>query len=274
MPNSMDAATVTILNDVQRAAQRLSADVLLIGASARDYWLQTRHGIRVGRATEDYDLAVVVESWGVYQQLTDALVKTGQFRQDSHQQQRLHAGGLTLDLIPFGDLESPPGNIAWPPAGTFVMSTLGFREALATGETVDIGSGTSFKVATLPSLVLLKLIAWNDRRNSKDAYDVTLIAQNYTDAGHFQRLTDAGAPLIEEFEDIQVAGAALLGQDIRAIASDETLEIACKILSDAIGYHDGGQFLTCAADAIVDSESAEEITARILGAILHGMRSV
>ncbi|MBK8959405.1 MAG: nucleotidyl transferase AbiEii/AbiGii toxin family protein [Proteobacteria bacterium] len=179
-----------------------------------------------------------------------------------------------MDLIPFGDLESPPGNIAWPPAGTFVMSTLGFREALASGETIDIGSGTSFKVATLPSLVLLKLIAWNDRRNSKDAYDVTLIAQNYTDAGHFQRLTDAGAPLIEEFEDIQVAGAALLGQDIRAIASDETLEIACKVLTDAIAYHDSGRFLICAADAIVDSEFAEEITARILTAILHGMGSL
>jgi predicted nucleotidyltransferase len=270
----MDPATVAILRDVQRAAQRLNADVLLIGASARDYWLHTRHSIRVGRATEDYDLAVIVESWDAYQQLTEALVKTGQFCQDSHQQQRLYAGDLTLDLVPFGALESPPGNIAWPPAGNIVMSTLGFRDALAAGETINIGSGTSFKVATLPSLVLLKLVAWNDRHKSKDAYDVTLIAQNYTDAGHFERLTDAGAPLIEIFEDIQVAGAALLGQDIRAIASDETLEIACKILSDAIGYHDGGRFLIYAADAIVDSESAEEITARILSAILHGMRSL
>lgn len=270
----MDPATVAILDNVQRAAKRLNADVLLIGASARDFWLHTRHGIRVGRATEDYDLAVIVDSWDAYQQLTDALVTTGRFRQDGHQQQRLYVGSLTLDLVPFGALESPSGNIAWPPAGTFVMSTLGFREALASAEAIDIGPGTSFKVASLSSLVLLKLIAWNDRRKNKDAYDVTLIAQNYTDAGNFDRLTDAGAPLIAEFGDIQIAGAALLGQDIRAAAADETVEMVCKILSDAIGYHDGGRFLISAADAIVDSESAEEIAERTLSAILHGIRSV
>lgn len=125
--NKVDHRTVAILRDVHEAARHVRADLLLIGASARDLWLQTIYKTPVARATEDYDLAVLVNTWAHYDDLVNTLVATGSYHKDSHHSQRLINGNLKIDLVPFGDLETAPDVISWPPEGDIQMSTLDSR---------------------------------------------------------------------------------------------------------------------------------------------------
>jgi predicted nucleotidyltransferase len=78
---------------------------------------------------------------------------------------------------------------------------------------VEIEEGFTVRVASVPGLTLLKLIAWADRRhqNNKDAADLYWLLTTYTEAGNF---------------DLELAGAELLGRDVSRISPAATLEQA------------------------------------------------
>ena len=67
---------------------------------------------------------------------------------------------LFIDLVPFGDLEEVSGQIAWPPDSSFVMSTVGFREAYDSSIEIRIAADLLVRVASLAGLALLKIVAW------------------------------------------------------------------------------------------------------------------
>ena len=212
-----------IIADIRIAAPKHG--LLLVGAQARDLLLMHAHGIDTGPATEDVDVAFMVESWKEFHSLRAQLIESGRFSERGRTVQKLvHTGigAAKIDLIPFAGLEDASRHIAWPPDGATVMNVIGFREAHDASLNVAMPDGISVGVPPLHSLILLKLSAWTDRRLdlplSKDARDIRLLLKHYLDAGNQERFYVEAAHLLERADfDYEVAGAWLLGHDARGL---------------------------------------------------------
>ncbi|MBU9679071.1 nucleotidyl transferase AbiEii/AbiGii toxin family protein [Burkholderia multivorans] len=254
----LEPATVALLRAVRDACADVDAAFVVAGATARDILMWHVYGIRPMRATRDVDVAVCAVSWPFHDRLVDTLVATGQFaRAPKHQQKLLFAadtGGwrTELDLVPFGPLEAPPGEIAWPPGGEFVLNVLGFQEAVDHALPVAIDAHTVVPVASLPALSLLKLLAWKDRRarQNNDAYDLLFLLTHADDAGDRTRIWDVAPDLLaaHDFEPTRAA-AALLARDAKRIASPATRDAVRGLLSDRATYATLGQDLLARAFA-------------------------
>lgn len=238
----VDPLLIEILRRVDVATRELSIDYFVGGALARDLILLHVFGKDTGRATRDVDLGICIDDWAKLDTLRSSLIQGGNFAEQPNVAHRLiyrpveNAFGIPLDLLPFGGVESSDGIIAWPPGMEIVMNVAGFAEARASSLRVEVDD-LVVPVTSLPSLAILKLIAWRDRHleTPKDATDFLLIARHYADAGNFDRLYDTESALLQAADfDPQLAGAMLLGKDAVAVCSDNTAQIATCILTDAI----------------------------------------
>jgi predicted nucleotidyltransferase len=224
----LSPSLLMLVRALDGVAKQLQIPYFVIGATARDILIEHVHGLETTRATRDIDFAVAVSSWEKFARLKEHLIATGAF-QAGEQSHRLtfgqHRGAYPLDLVPFDGVERN-GEIAWPPAGDFVMNVAGYRDALDSALDVEIEPGFSVKIVSLPAMVILKILAWNDRpEREKHATDVLLIFQHYHQAGQFDRLyDDDNIALLEKHGyDLELAGAALLGRDARRDVAKETL---------------------------------------------------
>ncbi|HEV7930621.1 MAG TPA: nucleotidyl transferase AbiEii/AbiGii toxin family protein [Nitrosospira sp.] len=140
-----------------------------------------------------------------------------------------------IDLIPFGQIENPPHEIAWPPDMDVLMNVTGYADALGSAAMVMLAEDVVIRVASIPGLAALKLIAWDDRGkiDAKDAHDLFTLLRRYSDAGNHDRLYNDHFAQIESADyDPEMAGAWLLGADIVSMASEETLAALNAILAD------------------------------------------
>jgi predicted nucleotidyltransferase len=103
------------------------------------------------------------------------------------------------------------------------MSVAGFGEALEAAVEVELADDVVVRVASLPALAMLKILAWRDRHtaHARDATDLRFLMSRYADAGNYDRLYDGdGLDLLEAYGfDPDVAGAALLARDMAALVS-------------------------------------------------------
>jgi predicted nucleotidyltransferase len=116
-----------------------------------------------------------------------------------------------------------------------VMNVVGYEEALAASVPVEMATGLTVNVASLPGLAILKLFAWLDRgrETPKDAQDFVVLLRSYSGAGNQDRLyTDELALLESAGFDVDVAGAILLGKDVKKIAESGTLDRLNRLLED------------------------------------------
>jgi predicted nucleotidyltransferase len=227
----LDPVMLEVLRQVDRVARELVLDSYVVGAMARDILLTGVFGLSAGRATRDVDLAVAVEGWPQFEAIKVRLVGTGAFNSDERVAQRLYyraasAGrGYPLDLIPFGGLEQPEGKIAWPPDRSVVMNVAGYGEAFASAVPVEVEPGFAVRVASLPGLAILKLVAWADRGTGdpRDAIDLATLLRQYGAAGNEDRLYGTEIEVLEAVNyDLDLAGARLLGMDAGRIATAPT----------------------------------------------------
>jgi predicted nucleotidyltransferase len=232
------ATHASIAAAVQSVAGPLGLTPLIAGAFARDLHLVYEHGIETGRKTEDVDFAISVPDWAAFGSLRNGLIASGAFTENP--QAVVHRlrfrGSLPVDLVPFGGVETDDRTIDWPPSGDVIMNVFGFQEALADAHDVLLPDAVRIKVVSLPALAILKLVCWQDRHSSapgKDAHDLALVMRNYVDAGHRTRLFDEfGAWTVEQDFDYGLAGARLLGHDMRALLDAAGAERVMRILSE------------------------------------------
>ncbi len=237
----IDPVTLEVLRQFDRVARELALDYFVVGAMARDILLTGVFGLSAGRATRDVDLAVAVEGWLQFEAIKVRLVGTGAFVSDERVAQRLYhrvaseRRGYPLDLIPFGGVELPGNEIAWPPDRSVVMNVAGYGEALASAVPVEVEPGFAVRVASLPGLAILKLVAWTDRGTGdpRDAIDLATLLRRYAAAGSEDRLygTELGVLEVVNY-DLDLAGARLLGMDAGRIAAPSTRGQILALLDD------------------------------------------
>lgn len=204
--------TARVLAALVPRAESCGAELLLVGAAARDVVVTARAGSRPARATYDVDVAVAVAGWDGFRCVTEGLERV---RTSEH---KFLVDGVEVDVVPFGGVAAD-GLLRWP--DDHVMNVLGFAEALVTAVHVTFPGGGDAAVADLPAQVVLKLMAWRDRGhvNARDAVDLlALLYDNY--AGSLDR---------HEF-DPALAAAGAVGCEVAAMLGPRTLEVIRELL--------------------------------------------
>lgn len=227
----LDPASASVIVELAQAVEAIGACFMIVGAFARDIWLCHCHGIPPSRKTEDIDFATAVESWEHYDKLRNYLLEVRGFRPSRKptQPQRLQApNGVDLDLLPFGGVEEFEDSdrvIRWP-VDQSTMSVVGFQDALEAAVPFAIRFDHveyAVSVLTVPSLVVLKLIAWEDRVHDtqarrKHVKDVYLVIDNYA-AMNTDRVDEIDWDTAPNSQD--EVGALLLGRDVAETCGPE-----------------------------------------------------
>ncbi len=181
---------------------------------------------------------MAVENWAEYELLKKTLIETENFRIDNKIEQRLWKGRgieeIKIDLVPSGGLEKPAGQIAFPPDGSFVMNTTGFKEAYEDAVTVQLSEAVKIRVVSLAGLATLKFVAYDDRPHERqtDLQDIWFLAVNYLSATGEDRLYEDADLMKDENFDYRTIGARLLGRDIAELLTEQTRGIILKHLSE------------------------------------------
>lgn len=150
---------------LQKVFAELDIDAYLIGAQARDVWFFPK---KASRFTRDIDWIIANSNENVFNELKTILIQREGFSPTSNPLKIESSEGIEVDLIPFDYPETP--------------HFMGLHEIFERGtEGVSFDDGKIYQIATLPAIVLLKLIAWDNRpeNRAKDIVDIAYILQNF-----------------------------------------------------------------------------------------------
>jgi predicted nucleotidyltransferase len=208
-----------IFEQIERACQQINVDFYLVGAVARDISMAL-HGLKAPRVTRDLDLAVLVPTESDYQQLRDTLLAQGDFAEVKAMPFTLkYAEQTDVDLLPFGGLELSSGIRVNRGEGVARLAVTGFAEVYEHGtKLITLDEQFTFRVCDLPGMVLLKLIAYDDRpeHRGKDLADISFILKHYLDITEAE-LFDSHYDLIENQVSSEQSAARILGRHIRPL---------------------------------------------------------
>lgn len=227
-----DPITLEGIRRFSDIANKLGIPFILVGAAARDFLLEHEHGIETGRLTKDIDIAIFLNNWNEYHSLQDQLIALDDFSTTRFHNKLKFQNILEIDFIPFGEVEDANGKVALPPDSSFIMDISGFQDVFEASSVVELKDKLKIRIVSLPGLVILKIFAWNDRKNEsdKDAIDLRLIIETYLDAGNNERIFIEYPEIVTDDFDYNKAGTWLLGKDIQTIASAQTKDKLLNLL--------------------------------------------
>ena len=205
---------------LERGFIKFGIDFYLVGATARDVWMKGIHDLPPKRATSDIDFGIMIKDSFVFDDLKSYLIEEeGFIPSKGNEFVLIWKDKSQVDLIPFGDLESE-GIVTVKGTGFASMNVEGFKEVYEQASEEIITEDQRFKVCTLPGIVILKLIAWDDRPEVRrdDIDDIAEIIKNYfhlNDEVIFEQHSDLFT------DDIELAEIAsqFLGREIGKIVS-------------------------------------------------------
>lgn len=234
LSTKIEPAIAAVIRNVDVAATALGIEYFLCGAMARDFVVEHIYGMASRRATQDLDFGISIQSWEEFEDLKTQLIRLPSYSQDTKMEQRIRAGGLWFDMVPFGAIEDRNGKIFFPPSADFELNVAGFRDAFASAIMVLVAPGLSVRVASLPGLVLLKLLAWNERGGltNKDATDIRSILCCCAGEWNADRIYADAALLEAESYEPERVGARLLGRDMGSVLQASTRAQIIAILEE------------------------------------------
>ena len=206
-----------LLKDLTSYFSSIGMDFYIIGATARDIIFNVIHNHNPERKTFDLDIAIAIPNWEAFDKIADDLCSIEGFAKCPKQKQRfIYNDAYELDIVPFGNVARSDSKIYWPPEESHCMNVKGFEEITQDTLSLEIDGEITVKVASLPGIFLLKLIAWVDRgyKTNKDAEDLSLIIANYLPI-HQEDLPEQHYDIYDD-EDYSeyTAGAVILGRDL------------------------------------------------------------
>jgi len=216
-----------VLSKVKHEAELVGAEIMVVGATARDLLIRQVVGSPPARATADIDVAVAVSSWAAMDKLTRTMQPAGALHKF-----RVH--GTAVDIIPFGEIESDRRTVTW--SDDHMMDVFGFREAFADAVSVRLPFETEVAVASLPAQSLLKIFAWRDRHNNdrRDAIDLRSILRSYHEGPYLDELYENFGNLLAKNDFVpEYAGAERMGQEARRLIAAADRDVVRGVLGDA-----------------------------------------
>lgn len=154
-----------IISIVFKAADAIGIHLMLVGAAARDFWLKYFDLRANVRNTGDVDLACWVSNWEDYQRLMALLLQEYRLMQDPRISHRLWlADEISVDIVPFGNIENQSGEIAWPPNFDRTLNVLGFQAAYNDAKETTVGKAR-IRVIRPHWLAFLKMNAYLHRQS-------------------------------------------------------------------------------------------------------------
>lgn len=234
--DKLDDPIKDLIINLEKITSKLNIEIIIVGAFARDLVLQYGYDIPVFRATTDFDFGIKIRDWDTFDILVKKLIGNKKFKKTDAIHRMLFRDDIIIDLIPFGAIADKTGNYQWGDKNKTTINVTGFTNAYNTACTVRISSSPKIEMrfASIESQAVLKLISWNDSRNSrgKDAIDLVTLMTKHIDAGNETRFFDEHFDIIN---DNQVSwennSARLLGRDVAKNTDKNTLRNIINILS-------------------------------------------
>lgn len=241
---------VALLKELTSCFNEARKDFFVIGAASRDILRLYLEADPSPRRTRDLDIAIAVDSWDDFFEISGRLQNRG-FRKDPEKKQRFYfcpdrQAEYELDVVPFGGVTAPGEKIYWPPEESPMMSVKGFSSVLKDCVDITVDNQFSFKIPSVPAFFVLKFDAWLDRHllNDKDAKDMSFIMANYylheiTQMSHMEVLD----LLPEPFEPF-VAGAYMLAKDIVPLLDKELIQSYVKDIEEQLNLAEQSLLIT------------------------------
>lgn len=260
-----------VLQEVSAACQVLKIDFFIVGAIARNIWY-VAHG-EAPKDTKDIDFGVYIPDTSKYIALKSKLQQDYSYRNCPNNAFCMFTpNSQQIDLLPFGAIEKE-NQVIIAGKGLITINLEGFQEVFNFGlQTIQLGN-EQYTISNIPSIVLLKLIAFDDRPEYriKDVKDINTICRYYPnleDTFIWEKHSD----LYNEVLSHQDVAMRVLGREMRKVAKTN-LALHTRVV----------QILTKAIDLtsnltkhmIQDSETDTlEQKSKLLANILNGFTEV
>ncbi len=196
-----DEVVIKLLKAVIPALKIARIDYFAVGAFARDVTMLAKgHTSPPARKTNDVDLAVMVGSLDEYEELKKLISALPDFEQDEKEPYRfVFKNTYVVDFLPFGEITNEKGQIELLAKNAFVLDMPGFDLVHPFAETVETEEGLTLNVSSLSGIVLLKLLAWQDKpEREKDILDIAYILKNFM-VLHWEEIAEDD--LLDLYED-------------------------------------------------------------------------
>jgi predicted nucleotidyltransferase len=192
-----------------------------VGAVARDVWMTAIHDIPPSRITGDIDFAVFINDKETYNDLKNYLINTEGFSPYKENAFVLiWKGFVQVDLLPFGAIEGHGDSVSIDGIGLTSVNVPAFKEIYDFGlPTAELEGKHTFKFCTLPGIVLLKLIAYQDRPEIRrdDIKDISKILKHFFDM-YANEIYDNHNDLFGNDPDLNLLAAHVMGREVAKIA--------------------------------------------------------
>lgn len=264
-----------VFDALEEAFAATGTDYYIIGALARDIWYS--RGSKTFRQTRDVDFAVLVSGQDEYEAVKRYLKENKRFVDTKGNSfVMLSPSGVQVDILPFGEIEVDDG-VSITGGGLSNIKVNGFMEVYQSGTAeIEMQTGHNFKIATLPSIVLLKLIAFDDRpeKRSKDARDIANIIEHFFEL-QVDLIYNNHADLFSNEDDdqtLQEIAAIVIGREIKAIcASNQPLQKRVnRILKTHIDLKEDSLFVrNMVAETDATVEQSVKLLQNVLSPIEH-----
>lgn len=222
---------------LERGFSKFGIDFYLVGAVARDAWMSINDK-KARRTTGDIDFAVLINKPGNYEALKGYLIQEeGFFSSKENAVVLIWKDKTQVDLLPFGAIADEDGTVTVTGTGFTSVNMPGFDEIYASGlPELILEEQHQFKFCTLPGIVLLKLIAWDDRPEARrdDIKDISDILNHFFDL-YDNEIYDNHSDLFEdEDDDLHHIAARVMGREIwKIIQRNEKLSQRINAILDA-----------------------------------------
>jgi len=219
---SQNSEITEMLYALQRGLEKFGIDFYLVGAVARNVWMTGINNISPRRTTGDIDFAVLINDKGVYEELKNYLINTEGFQPyKGNEYVLIWKERQEVDLLPFGAINEEDAKFTSNGLGLTSISLQGFSEIYNDGlPTLDLEGKHQFKFCTLPGIVLLKLIAWDDRPEARrdDIKDISDILNHFFEM-YDNEIFENHHDLFEKEEaSLKHIAARVMGREMSKIA--------------------------------------------------------
>lgn len=258
-----------IFQALERGFFKFGIDFYLVGATARDVWMKGLHDLPPKSATRDIDFGIMIKDSDMFDDLKSYLINEEEFTPvQGNEFVLIWKDQTQVDLIPFGELERE-GIVTVKGTGFTSMNVEGFKEVYEQASEEIETEDQRFRVCTLAGIVILKLIAWDDRPEMRrdDIGDIAEIIKNYFHLKD-EEIFDHHSDLFSDEIELEEIAAQFLGREIGKIISGnpKLIDRVKGILENGFTEHNN------LADLLaIESSETIESSKSIISHIINGI---